>query len=374
LPGTQKLPVSNARPAHGRLSQLDGLRAVAILMVIAQHGDLLALGWAGVHLFFVLSGFLITGILRGTRHEESFWMPFYTKRATRIFPPLIPFFVFCALTVSIKWKTTGLAYIFFGANIVQSLPHAQINELTVLWSLAVEEHFYLLWPFAIRFMNRRSLLVLLMSVLVLEPVARAWATHLVASWLPIYFLTCFQLDGLAAGSLLALVAESKACRAWLIRYAGALAIGAGLTFAVCTRYSAFQREQNSVFFNSVGYSLVVLVFSCSLAYVFLRPESVLSRILSLRPVVFLGMVSYGLYLYGGPVIHTVERFAPKHALHQGRINMLALGIGLAVAIFVSWISFRYYETPIVRWGRRRASILSGRHRQTNILKEAPSRS
>jgi peptidoglycan/LPS O-acetylase OafA/YrhL len=339
-------------------------------MVIAQHSDLLGIGWVGVHLFFVLSGFLITGILRRTRHDESFWAPFYIKRATRILPPLIPFFVFCALTVSINWKTVGLAYIFFGANIVQSLPHAQINELTVLWSLAVEEHFYLLWPFAIRYLRRRSLFVLLAAIMVLDPVARALATRHVASWLPIYFLTCFQLDGLAAGSLLALLVESKACRSWLLRYTGVLALAAGVVLAACTRDPAFLREQNSVFFNSVGYSLIVLICVFSLAYVFLRPDAVPSRILSLRPAVFIGAISYGLYLYGGPVIHTAERFAPTHALHQGRINMITTAIGIAMAIFVSWVSFRAYETPIVRWGRRRASILFGQPRQTIVLQGA----
>jgi len=77
---------------HGRLAQLDGLRAVAVVLVMLQHHfDFLPWGWVGVHLFFALSGFLITGILRRARGDRAFWGPFYVKRGTRILPPLVPF-------------------------------------------------------------------------------------------------------------------------------------------------------------------------------------------------------------------------------------------------------------------------------------------
>jgi len=357
---------------HRRLSQLDGLRAIAILMVIAQHCGLLALGWAGVHLFFVLSGFLITGILRRARHDASFWVPFYVKRATRILPPLLPFYLFCALTITLSRKSLWLAYIFFGANIVQSFPHVAVNELTVLWSLAVEEHFYFLWPFAVRSMRRGTLLIFLVALLVFDPIARAVATPHLSGWSPIYFLTCFQLDGLAAGSMLALLVESEACRVWLRRYAGVLALFAAVAFAACSLNKSFVRENNSVFFNSVGYSLVVLLFASVLVYLFLKPESMPSRMLSTRPIVFVGAISYGLYLYNGPITHTVQRFGP-HAVHQGRVNAVATALGLAAAVLVSWMSFRFYESPIVRWGRSRAAEIAGPgHRGVDFMPQAPT--
>jgi peptidoglycan/LPS O-acetylase OafA/YrhL len=343
--------------AHRRLSQLDGLRACAILMVIASHIGVFELGWSGVHLFFVLSGFLITGILRRAREDTHFWGPFYIRRATRILPPLVPFYLFCAFTVALHPRKLWLAYIFFGANIVQSLPHAAVNELTILWSLAVEEHFYFLWPFAIRYMRRGHLILFLAALLLLDPIARAIATPHVADMSPIYFLTCFQLDGLAAGSMLALLTEGERCRVWLRSYAGWLALAAAGLFAGCSLLPAFSRESNTAAFNSVGYSLIVLTFAFVLAYLYLRPESIASRVLSIQPMVFIGAVSYGLYLFNGPAVHTVMRFAP-HALHQGRVNMAYTVVGLALAVLVSWLSFRFYETPILGWGRQRASLLS----------------
>ncbi len=98
---------------RGRVPQLDGLRAIAILLVIAHHSGLVSIGWVGVNLFFALSGFLITGILRRSREEDFFWGPFYLKRATRILPPLLPFFLLCALTTPVARHATLLPYIFF---------------------------------------------------------------------------------------------------------------------------------------------------------------------------------------------------------------------------------------------------------------------
>ena len=85
---------------HARLSQLDGLRALAILMVVGFHVAGLSWGWTGVQIFFVLSGFLITGILRHSRNALHFWGPFYIKRVTRILPPLVIFFAIMERSIS----------------------------------------------------------------------------------------------------------------------------------------------------------------------------------------------------------------------------------------------------------------------------------
>ena len=339
-----------------RLTQLDGMRAIAIAMVIAQHSGMLSIGWAGVHLFFVLSGFLITGILRRARKDTHFWSPFYLKRVTRILPPLIPFFLLCSMEMSIPWRTTGWAYVLFGANIVQSLPHASITDLTILWSLAVEEHFYLLWPFAIRYLRRTTLIWLLVAVLVLDPILRAVATHHVASWMPIYFLTPFQLDGLGAGALLSILVEDGAWKQRLGGIALPAALACGVVFAACSRLSGFERGANSQLFNSLGYSLIVMASVLLLAHLFLRPDSYVSRLFSLWPMVFLGTISYGLYLYIGPVTHITQHILVAHGMTRGRINLL---LGLIASITVSWVSFRFYESPITSLGRLQAKALAG---------------
>jgi peptidoglycan/LPS O-acetylase OafA/YrhL len=342
---------------RGRVAQLDGLRAIAILLVIAHHAGLVPIGWIGVNLFFALSGFLITGILRRSREDDSFWGPFYLKRATRILPPLLPFFLLCALTTSVARHVTLLPYIFFGANIAQSLPHASTTDLTVLWSLAVEEHFYLLWPFAIRFLTRRALIQLLTAILLLEPVARLLGTVLIHRWEPIYFLTPFQMDGLAAGALLAVLLEEERSSVYLRRWAPWGVVAALVIFALCSAAPGFAREQNSLLFNSAGYSLLAALSAGVVAVLVLRPESLLSRVLSLSPLVFVGLVSYGLYLYHGPVIQLTWSAMQAAGFHRGRIIEL---IGAGVALLVSWISFRFYEAPLIALGRRRASQLTHR--------------
>jgi peptidoglycan/LPS O-acetylase OafA/YrhL len=348
-------------PAHGRLPQLDGLRAIAIILVFIQHGtDQLPIGWIGVHLFFVLSGFLITRILWSARKDEFYWSPFYIKRATRILPPLIPFFIVCAFVVKIKWKTVGLAYIFFGANIVPSVTNVPLTELAVLWSLAVEEHFYLVWPFATRYLRRKSLIVLLVVIMIVEPVARGLATHHVTGWLSIYQLTFFQLDGLGAGALLALLVQNPALLKWLGRYAGAGAVLSGVIFAVCSRNPMFSREQNSVTFNLFGYTLLVLVFAFALAYLFANGQSWIGRALSVRPMVVLGAVSYGVYLYSGLIGDVVRWAIPITLHHRGAMGYLRLVIEFMLSVLVSWVSFRFYESPIIRWGRGKANALSVR--------------
>lgn len=344
---------------HGRLQQLDGLRAIAILMVIAQHDSLLPLGWAGVTLFFVLSGYLITGILRRGRHDHHFWGPFYIKRATRILPPLLPFFLLCALTTPVARGLSVLPYIFFGANIASSLPHAPSSDLIVLWSLAVEEHFYLLWPFAIRFLQRRSLVRVLAATLLVEPVVRLIATPLIQRWQPIYFLTPFQVDGLAAGALLAVLLEERVWRDRLRRWAGWGILASILTFSLCSALPGFEREQNTMLFNSLGYSLLVAASACTLALLLVHGEGWLSRLLSLPPLVWIGTISYGLYLLNGPVSHLIWFTAQSHGFHRGRI---LLGIAFVSSLIVSWVSFRFYESPLVAFGRRRAGRLTGGNR------------
>jgi peptidoglycan/LPS O-acetylase OafA/YrhL len=368
----QQKPNESRPEAHHRLPQLDGLRAVAVILVMASHAwDHAPWGWTGVHLFFALSGFLITGILRRARNDSAFWGPFYLKRATRILPPLVPFFLFWTLMGAVDWRGNGWAYLFFGANIVLSIPWAKITGLAVLWSLAVEEHFYMLWPFAIRWMQRRGLILLLVAVLVAEPVARAIASHYLY-WLPIYFLTCFQLDGLAAGALLAVLVESDRWRAWLLRYAGWLTVATLAVLVACTFDPTFARDQNSTAFNSIGYSLVALVCVLWVAHAYLNPKALVSRALAYKPVLFIGTISYGLYLYNGGCGDLMDLLIPHGTWHQGMMGWIRMVLGVVLAVVVSWVSFRFYETPLVRWGRRKAGELAGPgHRGVDFMPQAP---
>ena len=217
--------VSSLRqPAH-HIDSFDGIRGVAIFMVLSMHGGWFGNGWVGVDLFFVLSGFLITGILRKTRREPFYWRRFYIKRATRILPPLLLGIAVTALL----WPHPSLAgiagYALSLGNVVD-MTHFAIWPLGHLWSLSVEEHYYLLWPFFVLRLPRRKLQWLLFAIVVIVPLARFVFTYLLPGQEPyaIYFLTPFRIDGIALGSLLALLLEQKSWQERLKKWSGAGAV------------------------------------------------------------------------------------------------------------------------------------------------------
>jgi peptidoglycan/LPS O-acetylase OafA/YrhL len=346
---------------RGRIDRLDGVRASAIFMVFAVHSGLWSMGWLGVPLFFVLSGMLITGILRRDRGASSFWGPFYIKRATRILPPLVIAFAIAAFFLSIPWHKIGLYYLFFAANIGEALYPNASRGLGVMWSLAVEEHFYLLWPFAIRFLNRKQLIRLLLCLLVAGPLLRAAFTPVFSSFWTIYYLTPFQLDGLAVGSLLALLLEEPSTTEWLRLWSGRLLPVSLALFAGASFLPAFHRDVNSVAFNSVGYSLIALVAASFIAYVLLRPGSVFSKVLGAPVMAFFGRISYGMYLFHLLGIEIAEQVGEAYGIHHpARLAILSV---LPVTA-LSWLSFRFYEEPLIKWGRRKAAQMSGLKEQS----------
>lgn len=340
-----------------RLERLDGLRTIAVGLVILLHHSYAPLGGVGVDLFFVLSGYLITGILRRSRDKERFWGPFYLKRATRILPPVLLLIPIVFVLTRHGKVSSALEYLFFlgGLDIIgkNSLP-----ILANLWSLAVEEHFYLLWPFAIRFLPKAKLKGILLAILIVEPILRLLAVRYAHNPSQVtYFLTPFRLDGLALGSLLAVLLEEWQWEARIKRWSPVLAVSAGALYVgLYLAFPArFNPDSNSALFCGFSYTIISLAMVGLIAYVLLHPEALLSRVLSWRPIVWLGTISYGLYLFGGiigtimgKVLHTPSYPIPV-ALHH---KMFFYDVPLI--ILVSWISFKFYEHPITLWGKQKA--------------------
>jgi peptidoglycan/LPS O-acetylase OafA/YrhL len=345
---------------HTRVPQLDGMRAVAVLLVFGAHTVTRGFGWQGVHLFFVLSGFLITGILRRSRSSGAYWRTFYLKRSTRILPPLLIFFLWGLVLYSPSWKILP-AYMLFGANIASASRFDLRNAFDVLWSLSVEEHFYLLWPFAVRFCTRSQLIRLSLAICLVEPFLRMAFTHVVPDARAIYMLTPFQLDGLAGGSLVALLFERERAREQVGRLSlrtlwVALVVYTGLALAS----HSFGFSANSLLFNGLGYSLVAVISVSVLAELYLHPRAILSRMLSSPALVFLGTISYGFYLFHPLMLDLLERLFPIQ-MSAPKTRLLMAGIALAASIVISWISFRFYESYVTRWGRRTADRMDSSH-------------
>src|SRR6267154_983284 len=227
--------MSNASSAPtGRILQLDGLRGMAVILVVLYHYSLdlvlptgsfltylkipFRMGWCGVDLFFVLSGFLIGGILLDARESPRYFQTFYSRRFHRILPLyyiwigayfLIAFTLLPHSSGSFKIEpekwTIVPTYIFFVQNLVKKrLSWIAAAWLSPLWSLAVEEQFYLVMPFLVRFFPRRWLLVSLFAAIAGAPLARIIVFHWDAGHTAQYVATPCRADALAMGVLLAL--------------------------------------------------------------------------------------------------------------------------------------------------------------------------
>ena len=330
---------------------LDGLRGVAVVMVFLLHHNYLNLGWMGVDVFFALSGFLITSILRRMREDEHYWGEFWIKRVTRILPPLILTIIIVPVFRLHSSAAQLAAYVFsLGDYLAYARPNYQ--TLQSLWSLAVEEHFYIVWPFAVRFMRRMPLIQLISVVLLLESILRAAVSlHHSRAFDLVYYTTPFRLDGLLLGALLAVLFESPGKKAIIGRFSALTGIGVaivyiGMRLAFGLRFT--RAANSSVLYNLGVYPLVSLGCTALVAYVLTHGDSIPARLLSSRPIVFLGSISYGLYLYQVPILEIVVRAT-------GLSSRQAVFIDLPLTIFLSWLSFKFYEQPLVIWGKRKAA-------------------
>ncbi len=338
-----------------RIQSLDGLRGIAILSVLLIHHGLFNNGWMGVDLFFVLSGFLITQLLRKEADEPFYWKRFYVKRATRILPPLV-------LTVVLAYVFTPKAHLLATVGYLLSLSglielsRFHILPLGPLWSLAVEEHFYLLWPFAVRYLPRKHLLFVLSAVIVMVPFLRMYFSHPVpmAQLTPIYFLTPFRIDEMSFGCLLAILLESEATAAALQQWSKWLFGFSAATYLVIwslLHHVLYFPGAHTKFFDCTGYTLVAVFCFFAVAHVRLNRDSWASRALSFSPLVFVGRISYGIYLY-----HLLIKSLVMWTTHITSERMALLG-DFPLVLFLSWLSYTYYESPIIEWGKHRADAL-----------------
>ncbi|SDQ56061.1 Peptidoglycan/LPS O-acetylase OafA/YrhL, contains acyltransferase and SGNH-hydrolase domains [Paraburkholderia fungorum] len=321
-------------PTHSRIVQLDGLRAIAVLAVFAQHA-LKAPLWMGVDLFFVLSGFLISGILLERKaREQSYFGYFYARRARRILPPYVLLMVVSSILFGLGWAQHWYWYTFFATNIGDALNQSGHDSLNVLWSLAVEEQFYIFWPFVILLVPERVLGYVAAALIVLVPVLRAVATPWFDSFWPIYYLTPFRMDLLAAGALLAVAVRRD--RNALEPFKGLAVLGFFAALAVLAwlhlHYPRF-RAANTPLSNAGLYS-VSLVLCTSVVVIALQSKGIVKRLLCNPVLVYIGTISYTIYLIHLSVLYMLW---PLH-MNRYATAALALAITLLYAT-ITWFAF-----------------------------------
>ncbi len=317
----------------------------------------------GVDLFFVLSGFLITGILLDTVESPHYYRNFISRRALRIFP----LYYVCLILFSIAtvlssrwseiqhWGGVGWFVVYLGnirAAWVGSTP--PVFSFGPLWSLQVEEQFYLFFPSLVLFFSRANLRRVLIFCLFAAPVLRlvlmlCFPKNLEAP----YVLTPCRMDALAIGGLVAVLKRSPAAvrlrLAWVRAGLVFSAAAAGAIFML-TRHS---ESWNHPFLSALSYSAVDAASALLLCIVVFWPAENFPALLRWKPLVYTGQIAYGLYLLHGPASWVARSAIGRlSGIQIEGHSALSVLITFAASFPVAGLSWRFFETPVLRFKDR----------------------
>ena len=340
-------------------SDIDGLRAVAILPVVLGHAALGPFegGFVGVDVFFVISGYLITSIIAGEMEEERFSIAkFYERRIRRLLPALMALLAICIAVGSfvlleedrVQFGNSVIATTFFGSNFFfwSQVGYfdgpALTKPLLHTWSLAVEEQFYIVFPVALFILYKycRSYLApALFAATALSFILAAVSVHKAPS--AAFYLLPTRAWEMLIGSLLALGAVPPISSPRLRDAASLLGI-ALIAFAVFTYTEGTTFPGPAALLPCLGTALIIHAGQAG--------PSVVGRLLSLKPVVFIGQISYSLYLWHWPVIV----FTSYMLVHKPNVPTMAGAV--ALSILLATLSWRYIEQPFRHSRRSRSTV------------------
>lgn len=299
-----------------RIPELDGLRAIAVLMVMAEHMYdgwklpplamprsiffLLTHGWLGVDLFFILSGFLITGILLDDRDRPDYFKNFYRRRALRILPLVFVCLIIWFFAYGRRYEPYFVLALLFCANLDILFGVAEPHGPGVMWSLAVEEHFYWIWPIIVRQASRRGLAIMAATIVLLSPLLRGLAMYWGARPDSVYQLSWFRFDGLAVGALLAIFVRSPYFTVrntwWIV---GIWLCTVLVATAALSPFGVLQAK--SILGEALRYTQAQALFAGTMAIVLAHQGSPWLKLLRSRFARFTALLSYCLYLVHLPL-------------------------------------------------------------------------
>jgi peptidoglycan/LPS O-acetylase OafA/YrhL len=364
-----------------RIPQLDGLRGIAIGLVVLHHFiyqfhapmpetlttiaySVARLGWSGVDLFFILSGFLIGGILVDARDSESYYSTFYIRRVFRILPIYLALLFLGFLLVELPGRSgpafggaplhvaPWLYYLTFTQNFFFASHVQTVWYLQVTWSLAVEEQFYLTLPLLVRTISREKLLAVVVSMVVFFAVLRSAlysAGHLTP--MQAYVLPFCRFDSLFIGVTCALLLRDPT---WSARFQKHPRLLLAAT-ALCGCFF-FLMDHNlwskNLLLHTLGFTVISLFYASTMLLVLLHPQFVLSRALTYKPLIQLGTVSYCVYLIHGLVLPVVDQLV-KSFLSPSDFEMwVVILTGMALTFLLAQGSWIVFESRMIALGHR----------------------
>ena len=376
---------STPRPlGQGHIPALDGIRGLAIFMVMAVHFIVVfepitvfqrglhnasGYGTLGIDLFFILSGFLITGILQDSKAHRRYFRNFFIRRLLRIFPlyygvllsiyggiAIASRFGFAAdpkLMEAQPWAWSYLLNLFIAREGAWTVPY-----IGHFWSLAVEEQFYMLWPFVVYFLSPKRLIVVSGILVVFATLCHLILDAHGVSFVTVHVLTPCRLNALCAGAFLAswlrLPATQLGGASLVKRRAWQLVVAATLAKVTIYLLVIFWPSLVNDLEALRALSWIGLFAALHLAAVAVKPESVLHRLLALRPLLFLGKYSYGIYVFhhffSWPSLHyhLVTRVAGTLGSLTAAV-LLNATIGMFASIIVAWLSYHAFEKHFLKF-------------------------
>ena len=336
--------------------ELDGVRAIAALMVMFFHffqgvtsvdTTLLTIkkyavfGQTGVSLFFVLSGFLITRILLNTKQSTSYFLNFYTRRALRIFPLYYLFLTFFYFVIPIAEGTTVVPlnqqiwYWVYLQNVAITFNWKNVGPRH-FWSLAVEEHFYLFWPFIVYFFDKKKIQISIYLIIILAFITRL---VLVKSHHEVFYFTLSRMDELAVGAMLAILEiNGKLTPAnsnkFMLSFCLIVIPTLGLwVFTAGLGIGAIQVSK-FILLSFCYFSLIGLVIT-------LQEMHWIKKVLKFRLLTYTGKISYGLYVYHPLCFYLVSKYFKTHSI------LLSFISSFAVSYLLASLSYYLFESKFL---------------------------
>ncbi len=356
-----------------RIPALDGLRGIAILLVLLRHSIIgldsssplvsrvFGIGkfaGSGVDLFFVLSGFLIGGILLDAQASPRYYSTFYARRAYRILPLYFAVTTLVLLRyIRIPLSIPSLAYLTFTQNFFMARAGGMgATGLLVTWSLAIEEQFYLVIPFIVRTIRGRRLAIALACMIAAVPFLRLWVHHV--RILPNGGFACFALmpcraDALCLGVLSAYLVRRPAFWKGLMAHRSLLWLTTGILFAGVVFLSYPEYDVFSFRVTTWGYSVVALFYACCLLITVSSSTGIWHSALCSPWLMRLGTLAYCTYLLHFPLIqvgrHALLLLVPSHPEAAYVLGALA---AVAMTLVLATLSWRFFEQPLLRRGHK----------------------
>jgi len=376
--------ISNAR----RILELDGLRGLAILLVLIWHyghdansvaghpwfsyiKDATGLFWSGVDLFFVLSGFLIGGILLDQRSSPNYFKAFYARRAFRIIPiyAIVVGIFYLAVLAGVPGRIPGssewlfrptvpwYAYATFTQNIRWAIGQPGVPTwLGVTWSLAIEEQFYLILPAIIWFVPERQLRYLLGCAILAAPLLRLFLDlHYAHGRLASFYLMPCRADSLLLGVTAALLVRHQSTWSWLKNHRRLIASSSIIMLTGLPYFVLFNQDHpiDSFWISTIGFSLLALFYFSLLLLALLYSDGWLGRWLRTSWLRALGTISYCVYMIHFAVlglVFAIFRHKVPYAVTLGERGLVLLALAATVAI--ASLSWTIFEKPLLKIGHK----------------------